>query len=473
MSTHTNLKAAALISIGLFIVMLFGAVYFYSERILFSDASYIAFQAINDQALQIQQFRFGAFITQMVPVIGAKLGLSVKSIMIAYSGSFHVFYLLVALILFFGFKAYRCVVLFAFYWILVTTYTFFWPNNEVHQGIAYMFLLFPALTWAAEKKLPFLIPVLVLLVLGTTAIFCHPLVLPPFIFIWVYLVKEKKYWQYNTQQTIVLSVLSLAIVASRVYVSNNYSDYDVNMLNGVSNMRAEDILGAFTSPLANEIYRRVHTNYWILPIVALIGIGTLVYKRMYFLAVWTLGCTLVYFILLCLTFTTYMEFITESEMMAGIIIATAPFVFETLTSLKKGYATGIVLIIFTLRLVTFYNANGFFTQRVQDLAGILAKMKKQQITKLVLVKDETYSEQAWGMSWGVPLETLLLSASIWDKPARQFLFVHPSEMWRISESKTDIVGCFEIFPKERIDRKYFPYDTTRSYTVMKYGDFVK
>src|SRR4051794_9292145 len=49
---------------GLFTILLIGAAYFSLERILFSDASYILFRLINLNSLQIQEQRYGSFITQ-------------------------------------------------------------------------------------------------------------------------------------------------------------------------------------------------------------------------------------------------------------------------------------------------------------------------------------------------------------------------------------------------------------------------
>ncbi len=473
MQPKNNLKAGAYISFAVFIVMLCGAIYYYKQRILFADASHIAFSAINEQKLQIQQYRFGSFITQMVPVIGSKIGLSIKAIMIAYSASFNIFYLFVAAVLLFGFRSYRLLVLYALYWVLVTTHTFFWPNNEVHQGIAYMFLFFPALIAAGEKKWHFSIPVILLLVLGTTALFCHPLVLPPFIFLWVYLIAEKQNWHYDRRQTITLSIVALAIVMAKVYVSKTYAGYDSNLLKGVKDLHAADIVKAFSSPFANEIYRHVPVNYWILPVVSVIGILTLLFKKKFFLATWTLGCTVVYFILLCLTFAGYMEFISESEMMAGIIIATAPFVFVTLTSIRKELALAVLLFIFISRYLKFSAASGHFSARVDCISDMTARMKSKGLTKVVLVRN-TPTEWKWMMDWGTATESMMQSAMIWDKPVRQFVIMPPEELEsRLPKSNTGAIACYKTIPVGELNQHYFPFDTTEPYAVIPYEEFMK
>ncbi len=475
MQTRSNLKLAAYLSFGLFVLMLLASVYYYKERMFFADAAHIVFSAINEQALQIQQYRFGAFITQLVPVLGAKLGLPLKVILIAYSASFHLFYLLVAALLLFVFRAYRLLVLYAFYWALVTTHTFFWPNNEVHQGIAYMFLLFPLLSFSGQKKYPLWLSAAILVLLGTTAVFCHPLVIPPFIFLWVYLIYEKEEWYFNRDQTIILSIVAAVIILAKLYVSNNYAGYDSGLLTGVNQMDADNLLSVFSSPLAKAIYWHVPVNYWILPLISLAGIVTLLFKRHYLLAGWTLACALVYFVLLCLTFHGYNEFITESELMPGIIICTAPFVFVTLRLLRPELAALLVLLIFVLRCAKFEGARAHFRSRLDHLSDLLDKMNRQGISKLVLVKpDSRPDDWRWLVEWGFPAETALFSAYTSGGRVRQIVVLKQSELQhRLPKNSTDIMTCYETWPLAKVNRRYLSFDTTGPYVVMAYDEFIR
>ncbi|HYD21163.1 MAG TPA: hypothetical protein VEB40_06805 [Flavipsychrobacter sp.] len=474
MQQKSTLKIGAYLSLAIFGLLLYGAIYFYAERMFFADSSPIAFQAINEEKLQIQQYRFGAFITQMVPILGAKIGLSVKNILIAYSASFNVFYLFVAALMLFVFRNYRLVILYAFYWTLVTTYTFFWPNNEVHQGIAYMFLLFSLLKWLGEKKVNFVISVLSLLLLGSTAIFCHPLVLPPLFFLWVYLIAEKDHWYYNRQQTIILSLVLIVVAVTKMYVSQVYAGYDKELLGGVGGLSLSAVSGVFSSQLAKDIFHFAYVNYWILPVLGAAGIITLLVKRHFFLAVWTFGCALLFFILLCLTFKGYSEFYTESEIMPGIVILTAPFVFVTLKLMRSGFVAILLLLIFGLRIQHFIETNGHFSFRVQHLANMVAKMKDKNLTKVVLVKSDTNVEWRWMVEWGFASETIMISAANWDKPVRQFVIMAPGELEkRLPKNNSDVIACFSTWPIEKVNMTHFQFDTTQPYAVLSYEEFIK
>ena len=67
---------------GLFIVLLAGAAFFYMERMLFLDASFILFRIINLGEFQIQEHRYGSFITQAFPLIAAKLHLPIQVVVL-------------------------------------------------------------------------------------------------------------------------------------------------------------------------------------------------------------------------------------------------------------------------------------------------------------------------------------------------------------------------------------------------------
>jgi hypothetical protein len=458
----------------MFLIMFFGALYYYKERMLFADASHIAFSAINEERLQIQQFRFGAFITQIVPVLGAKFGLSIKTLMLAYSAGFNFFYLSVAAILLFVFKAYRLLVLYTLYWVLVTTHSFFWTNNEVHQGIAYMFLLFSALLAAGERKLHLAFSLMLLIILGTTALFCHPLVIPPFVFLWFYLIAEGQHWHFERKQTIILTAVAMLIVVAKVYVSKSYSGYDSNLLSGVSRITPFDFIKVFSSPLALEIYRHIPTNYGLLVCVFVAGVAALFIRKQFFLAFWTIACSTVYFILLCLTFTGFIEFNTESELMPIVIIMAAPFALSTLVGLSQRQAVLILLFIFALRLVRFQVSAHHFVERVDHLTQIMNRMKQQRLTKLVLVKNEPEIEWRWMLEWGFPAESMMLSALAIDKPIRQFVVMTSEEAERrVPKGDEDVIVCFDTWPSKKLNRRYFPFDTTRPYTVLSYEEFTK
>src|SRR4051794_37162116 len=90
-SEHKGLRAAAYVCVLIACALLLGAVYYYKERMLFIDAPHVFFRVVNDGRFHIEEHRYGSFITQLFPLIGAKLHLPLRPLLILYSASFYLF----------------------------------------------------------------------------------------------------------------------------------------------------------------------------------------------------------------------------------------------------------------------------------------------------------------------------------------------------------------------------------------------
>ena len=175
---------------GLFFFLLLGSIYFSLERVLYSDTSYILFQVINTDSLQPQVHRYGSFITQCFPLLAAKLNLPLSWIVVVYSASFNLFYLGVAAILILKLKEYSLALLMSLYFTLFVSDTFYWPTNEIHQAIAWMFLLFGLTIYFFRKNTSRFISIPVLSALAFLSIYTHPLTLFPIAFLWLFFCLE-------------------------------------------------------------------------------------------------------------------------------------------------------------------------------------------------------------------------------------------------------------------------------------------
>jgi hypothetical protein len=464
-------KTAAIISLIVLGVLFVWSIVFYKERMFFVDATYIAFKAINEEKLQIQQFRFGAFITQIVPVIGAKLHLSIKTILVAYSASFNLFYLITGLILFFWFRLYTLVILLAFYFTLISTDTYYWTNNEVHQGVAWMFLFYGGQIYYGREKQGWVIPILLILVLGTTALFSHPLVIVPFVFLWVFFLVEKQL-PYSRRQLIVFSMIMLLPVIAKVIVSKFYANYDTEKLNEVSNLKPRDLYLVFQSPFAKQIYGHILSNFWIAGILFLSGIAVMFKQRKHLLMTWTFGCCFAFFVAACLTFGEYAPFYSESELMPGVILVTAPFVFFILPRLKNRHAIIIISLIFLSRLINIHSSRDIFKQRVEAIAGIVSQMKKENFTKLIMVKNDDAVPKPWIIEWAMPTESILYSAMLGDRPVRTYTFSKEDKIdQRVLNDRYLFQSDFEVLHSGYLNPYYFSIDTVNVYRKLPYQEF--
>lgn len=464
-------KRGAMLALSAMSVLLIWALVFYKERMVLCDESYIFFRIVNEQKLQIQQFRYGAFITQMFPLIAAKLHIPLKQALMLYSVSFNLFYLAVAFIVF-RLREYKLVILMSFYYLLMTSDSFFWTNNEVYQGIAWMFLFY-AIILRAGKTNKLFIAILSTIVLGGLAMVSHPLVAIPFIYLWGFYIINGKEWPFNIRISLLLSVLVVLLAIGRAFISAKYAGYDSEIIHNVAVPDADKIKTIMHGQFFRELLRNTKHNYWILPLLFIAGVISMLRNKKFLLTIWTLIFCFGYFAIVCLTFEGYLAFYTESELMPGIILATAAFVFFTVPGIKKELALALLVLIFINRLYIIHRSSYIFKERHHFINSILYKMKQKNISKLALIKPFRNADPRLKLDWGLPAETIIASALAEQQPQRQFLIRTADQLWDFlprNDNKV-LMSCYDNLGYDKLNPLYFRPDTA-AYTVMPVDSFI-
>jgi hypothetical protein len=450
---------------SVFFLLLVGAAVFALERVLFADASFILFRIVNSGSLQIQEQRYGSFITQCVPLFASLLGLPLKTIAVLYSLSFQLFYLAVALMLLYRFREKELAVLMSFYFLLFVSDTWFWMNNEVHQGIAWMFLLFGVSSAMRKKKTHSVQQTIIFTLLAFLALYTHPLLVFPTSYLWLFL-SSRNNWVYTRKQTIFFSAILLLIAASKLYWSNSAaSHYDAEKLQGIKDLSFTAAINALHSPLAIEIVRRTITQYWIVPLLFLSGVIVLAVKKVWGLLLLIISYVLIYLVAICLIFTEFTPFYTESELMPATIFLAAPFVYFILPRVNGRVELVLLSAIFLFRIGAITAAAPKWLTRKEWLFNTLEAMREQSITKAVIRETEA-SKKLLLLTWGTPTESLLASALQGENPQRTFV-VDQAENFsqRMPPDKRTMIGSFEAIPFSALNPYYFRLDTTTGYKV--------
>ena len=471
--TRQGLKHTSFVALVALLLLLIGALYYYKERMLFADASYIAFNTINNGKLYIQELRFGSFITQGMPLLLAKLHLPIKVVLLGYSASFNLFFIVVALFLV-GYRSYGLAVLMSLYYFLFVSDTYYWTNNEIHQAVAWMFLFFGTAFYLARRQSQFWIQLLAFLLLGTVTVFTHFLVVIPGTFLWVYLMLNKEDWPFDRKQTLIFSSLFLAIVVVK-YIISITQPYDGPHLHDPTHATLPALLSTFNNSLIKAFLERCLTNYWITTLVFVAGTITAIMKRQYRALSWTLACTLAYIVAMKLTFGDYKDvplYYIESEWASLGIVVAAPFVFSLLASIKSDMAVATLLLIFIVRSVYILDAAPRFEKRTLLKEQVLAQMERKQIKKLVL--NDSSLAQKYPGAWSMPDETILLSSLDGDLPRKTFLFSTAEIPGRVSAAgNRDMIDCYWYVAPEHMNKTYFAVDTTTPYKIMTMEELFK
>ncbi len=455
------------------VLLLFSAFY-YKERMLLCDAAHIFLRIANDKHLQIQQLRLGSFITQIVPLVAVKLHVPLKYALLAYSLSFNLFYLLVMAVLIFGLRNYRLSILMAFYYLLMATDTFYWPNNEVHQGMAWMFLFFGILLRAGARNADSLSLVLIVFLIGGLALMTHALVSIPFVFLLVFFTCLGRHdWPFSREKTIVIFVSAIIMLLVRILVIKYFAGYDSGLLSNLPVWKARSFREAFTNDCARALLANLRTNFWLLPVFFLIGAVSLIKRRKYFLLIWTTIFSISFFLVCCVAFSGFLAFYIESEVMPLSILACTPFVYISLSEFRRELVWAVLFFAFAVRIQRIHTSSYLFTSRYRFLNDVVFRMEQRGINKLALIRKTDLTDQRFMLDWGVPAESLLASALLGQNPQKT-LYISNAEtiLSQVPHDRATFITTHDVWRYENMNRQYFRIDTASKYVILPFDDFI-
>lgn len=470
MAAKFDLKA---IILGLFSILLLGSLYFSFERILYSDSSFILFRVINTGELQPQQHRFGSFITQGFPLIASKLHLPISWIVVIYSASFNLFYLVVAMILVLKLKDYRLALLMAFYFTLVVSDTFYWATNEVHQAISWMFLFFGVTLYFYRIKVSWFISFPICAILAFLSVYTHPLVLFPIVFLLMFFLLEERKQLSKNRFLIIITLIVLMICASKFLISTKSDQYDSNKLHALLHSNFKDVWRAMFTEFTKQFVKQTLYNYWILPLLVITGFYSAL-KKGKCLQLGIVGAfSIVFFLALAITFHDFVSFYHESQLMPWTIILVVPFVYYTLPALKTKTALILLSLIFIVRLAYIGNGSEKFIERKNWIFSVLKGMREKNITK-AFVNINEINRPYYLSDWSTPQESMIASAMHKDKPQLSFIAGNLDELVkRIDSKKREMLGSYEPWGINQLNNYYFSFDTTSTYQVLKLDNLKK
>lgn len=471
-----NLKSAATLSLIILSILFIYSFIFYKER-FFCDYSFILFNIINSQQFQIQVERYGSFITQMVPLFLSKWHAPLQVILIGYSISFTLFPLLTALILY-KLKQYDLVIFLGFYFTLYVSDTFFWTNNELHQAITWMSLLYGLLRSTMNQERSTGVKILALVPFSALAfltIFTHPIVIIPFMFLWIFWWIDDKNFLFKSKAwpaVYLASVLGILIYKYKTSAKNGYDGASISKL---EKMNLQDILNTFDSGMADALWHGWISNYWFILPLFITSISILIYKKKYLQASWVILANLGFFILVCLTFSELSTFHLESELMPFSIMAAAGFIYYALPELSKRQTVFVMIVIFTTRLLFISISSDFFVARSHKVDLMLDYMHQINTNKMIVKIREPDQNLGFIQSWSMPAESIYHSKLKGQDTAKTIIFFNEreTEAYKNATYKTGILYPFAgFYHLEQINYFYFNVDTASAYKIVNYEDII-
>ena len=451
-----------------YLILLILAVVFYQERSLWGDLAFHLFYIVKDGNFAIQNGRFGAFMTQIVPLLATKAGLSLSSIALSYSLSFVFYYLLFFLLAFKVFdnpKAGICMLLLS---TLMVTDTFYWIQSELPQGLALLMVFFALITKHIALKDYRKIDLFLLPFILITIVYFHPLIFIPFLFICLFIYFSAAPIA-NKKLLLGAFVFCLVMLFLKQTILKLPSAYEDKALERLSNFYT--LFPDFFTLDYNIIFLKLVLKkfYFLILLLALVT-AWYVQQKNYFKLSLTWGFFLGYLILINVVQTSmpFLPFYLENLYLPLSLFVILPFVVDYLPSRTAGQQVLLVGGIVLVGLIRIAYHSGIYTERLNWEKELIAKTATLTHQKLIVPQAQIPNRILMETAWASPYEFWLLS-SIQHPEKPRSIIVHPDpKALNYSNKKKQLLTFWGGVKYKKLNESpYFNFQDSSSYVLYK------
>lgn len=393
-----------------FWILIAWSIVFYKERMLNFDSAYYCFNILRTGEFFLPHDRTINYASQWLPLLGMKMGWSLKTFLMVYSASFLVLHYGVYNLIVYGFKHVEGGIFLALCMCLTTRYKFYSGISEIYFSLVLAALL---IAWLSKNKalFPNLTSLQNLLIASAITLLCttaHPIIVLPILaflgFDWFYNKRWFDGWNWG------IIAIVLAAFGYRFWAIKGNS-YEGNRLgNAWAQFEALYTPTEFRSWHIIKYF--LETEYTIPAAVFLILVGILFWQRKILSGLFLLLCT---GLLLVLVFVTYSYLTSDTYFMIdgylgliGVVWA-IPMLFVVLKSKQHWWGLVLSVGLLSFGLQRTYSKHTFFTERLEYLSYLMEKNGNDTQGKLTMQVQSFDWSKTW-LRWSIPYETLLLSS---------------------------------------------------------------
>ncbi len=359
-STTRNISRKPLYFVGhLFFWVFIGlSVWFFRERVIFSDACYQAWLVQHTQFFALFHSRFSPAVAQFLPLAGVWAGCNLNTFLVLYSVSVPLIIYGFYLILAHGLKKPLYGAGLALAASVMLTESFYYATSEINQAIAALMAAAGILLVIANKHWWHWLLVGLLV---TFAMFLHPLGLVACVYVAGYfMVCHPNLRLYG----ILILALSLALHFFRSLVL--VSAYDAGRM---SFSVLKELPNITSYPLFYELNNWLLKDYYLLLVGSVILVLWYIKTKKWLPLVWYLGFLLGFLAIVILTNKDggeHIQFYLEHHYQIFALVLALPLAFDLLPVLfskQPNLVVAVLAIILTSRLLTIYGASEKFTAK--------------------------------------------------------------------------------------------------------------
>lgn len=387
-----------------FIVTAVMAVWLFRERI-FADAAYYLLHVVDSESFRIEHQRFILAPAQVLALLGAKFGLSLKAVMILNSLNPVIYFYVLFLYVVVRLRDNTAGIALLLVQTLGVLHMYFCPMYEIWYGTA---LLVPIYSHLRNNRHSGWIDVILLSGMIVTALFAHPLIF--IALLCLILLDASGKWYANRKQLILFALLFIGWYLAKKFLLSDYETGKMNLLDTANNKSYENLLkGAYLWSLVKYLF----TYYTVPMILFLFTVFFYLVRGARFKALVLCGFFIGEILLINFTHENYPEqsLYFERMYMPIVTMSLLPFLYDVFTAVTLHNAIGgtAIALMIGWRLWLFADISKVYTERLDKTNRVIAEAHKTPGSKYILDNDDFHSCYNF-VEWSFPMETLLYSA---------------------------------------------------------------
>lgn len=470
---ETKFKNPHIKTLGYF--TLFGlillSIVFYKERTIFTDAAFQAFHIIKKGGFKVFHGRFGNILVELLPLLAIKLKLSLKTVLILYSISYPLLFLIIYHIIVKYLKNEYMGMVLVFTFTLIVYDSFYFIQSEFYQGLAVLILYF-SIIYRYPKLTEWWVMALVLILIVPLA-FYHPLMMPSFFIVWTFFFLRDaifRHWKYG----LLLVLMFVVVILNTQYFSSNYEEIKKGLF-------IDNLVNHFPNYFAMSSHKVFLRNcvkfYYFFPII-LFFTSRFYWKEkrwvhFYYVILAPFGYLML--IHIASPYTMY-TFYTEMQYLLLALMVSIPFLYDAAPKLldhkKMLYVFALLMLI---RFASILYNHQPYSNRIAWMEQQLELLSQKYEGNRFVIKHDKELMRLIKIEWAVPLESMLLSSLEHPDSAKSIFLYDGKYSYPLDKSKDKVDQLVTIytgyptadFPKEFFNLKDHLYQEIKPEDVIK------
>lgn len=440
-----------------YLLLLAMALYFYKERIFFSDTGFYIFEMVRTGNFTIQHGRFVAYFTEIFPIGMRRLEMPLASIVMAHSISFVLLNIAGFVVLYKGFKQHYLALAFLFFNVLMARHTFYYCLSELVQGVTFFFFYIALLMQLHNRQKArwwqWLLAILSLVV----AVFSHPMMLFYPVFILSYLVLK-----YRAKSKVF--IIGGIVYALFQFLKMHFfkSPYDVGATQRFYDGLA--LLPHFYKTTAfKDLVEYFIKDYYL---IAVLMIATLVYylrEKQWIMFAFILSYSIGFLIINIITEPNgTFQFYLEARYILFSLFVIFPLVYDVLGALHPKLWIALVTACLAISLLGIFNTHGKYSARVAMMNSLLQEMAAKGQEKIIVPQDALPAHLVM-MTWPVAYECWGLSMISQGVSRGVIISENDQQFAQFPSSKKGFLSINGYMPYCEFPNKYFIFKDSANY----------